>query len=55
MGSGALAENHPLPLAFDAWTDPDMGKLEETRDDRAIGLCDVPYGRRNHRTPPPRL
>ena len=42
MGSGALAENHPLSLAFDVRMDPDMGKLEELRDDRAISLCDVP-------------
>ena len=55
MGSGSLVENHPLPLAFNAGKDTDMGKLEEARDDRAIGLCDVPHGRGNHGASPPRL
>ena len=45
MESGALAENYPLPLAFDEGTDPKMAELEETWDERIVGLRDVPYGR----------
>lgn len=55
MELGAIAENHPIPLASDEGTDPNLGEPEKMWDDRPFSLCDVLDGKGNNRTPPPKL
>ena len=45
MGSGALVENYPIPLATHVGKSLDLGEFEESQDGRSIGMHDVSKGK----------
>ena len=51
-GTRGSSLKSPFPLAPDEGLDPNLGESSKTWDDRSLGMCDVPNGGRNNRTPP---